>query len=123
MTAICRRVPFKPLLLSLVLGLFAACSPALPTTSTNGSSALSVSPEGPPPVSTKGSDGIADTPEVRDLRKSIDDYIDQSKLAGARWGVYVATADGQVLYSRNGTAAFTPASNMKVYTTAIALDL
>ena len=31
--------------------------------------------------------------------------------------------DGRVLYSRNGDRLFTPASNMKVYTTAAALDL
>jgi D-alanyl-D-alanine carboxypeptidase/D-alanyl-D-alanine-endopeptidase (penicillin-binding protein 4) len=123
MTAICRRVPFKPLLLSLILGLFAACSPALPTTGSSGSLASSGSPGGTPPVSTKVPVGIVDTPEAQELRKSLDDLIDQSKLAGARWGVYVTTADGQVLYSRNANGTFTPASNMKVYTTAIALDL
>src|SRR5260370_29112398 len=31
--------------------------------------------------------------------------------------------DGRVLVSRNGDKLFTPASNMKVYTTAVALDL
>ena len=31
--------------------------------------------------------------------------------------------DGRVLYSRDGDKPFTPASNMKVYTTAVALDL
>ena len=31
--------------------------------------------------------------------------------------------DDRVLYSRNGDKLFTPASNMKIYTTAIALDL
>ena len=31
--------------------------------------------------------------------------------------------DGRLLYQRNGDKSFTPASNMKVYTTAVALDL
>src|ERR1700682_2559669 len=31
--------------------------------------------------------------------------------------------DGRVLSSRNGDKLFTPASNMKIYTTAAALDL
>jgi D-alanyl-D-alanine carboxypeptidase/D-alanyl-D-alanine-endopeptidase (penicillin-binding protein 4) len=58
------------------------------------------------------------------LAQEIDRAIDQSDLARARWGVFVMSAkDGRVLYSRNGDRLFTPASNMKIYTTAVALDL
>ena len=50
--------------------------------------------------------------------------IDSSDLTRARWGVFVTSLkDGRVLYFRNGDRLFTPASNMKVYTTAVALDL
>jgi D-alanyl-D-alanine carboxypeptidase/D-alanyl-D-alanine-endopeptidase (penicillin-binding protein 4) len=59
-----------------------------------------------------------------DLSRLIDNTIDSSEFATARWGVYVvALNDGHVVYSRNADKLFTPASNMKVYTTAVALDL
>jgi len=58
------------------------------------------------------------------LAKEIDRTIDESDLAQARWGMFVMSMrDGRVLYSRNGDKLFTPASNMKIYTTAAGLDL
>ncbi len=58
------------------------------------------------------------------LAELIDRAIDQSELANARWGVCVVSQkDGQLIYSRNADRLFTPASNMKVYTTGVALDL
>jgi D-alanyl-D-alanine carboxypeptidase/D-alanyl-D-alanine-endopeptidase (penicillin-binding protein 4) len=58
------------------------------------------------------------------LAREIDRTIDESELTQARWGVFVMSmGDGRVLYSRNGDKLFTPASNMKIYTTAAALDL
>ena len=58
------------------------------------------------------------------LAREIDHTIDTSDLTRARWGVFVTSMkDGRVLVSRNGDKLFTPASNMKVYTTAVALDL
>jgi len=63
---------------------------------------------------------LADT----NLGKEIDQAIDESPFASARWGVFVLSLrDGRVLYSRNGDKLFTPASNMKIFTTAVALDL
>lgn len=45
-------------------------------------------------------------------------------MADARWGIFVMSLrDGRILYARNADKPFTPASNMKVYTTAVALDL
>ena len=59
-----------------------------------------------------------------DLTSSIDSQIDDSDSAFARWGVCVISLnDGQTLYSRNADKLFTPASNMKIYTTGVALDL
>ncbi len=45
-------------------------------------------------------------------------------MASARWGISViSVSDGSTLYSRDADRLFTPASNMKIYTTAVALDL
>lgn len=59
-----------------------------------------------------------------DFAKRIDQLIDESGFASARWGISViALSDGATLYSRNADKLFTPASNMKIFTTAVALDL
>jgi serine-type D-Ala-D-Ala carboxypeptidase/endopeptidase (penicillin-binding protein 4) len=58
------------------------------------------------------------------LAHDIDQLLDQSDSGKARWGVFVMSlTDRRVLYSRDGDKLFTPASNMKIYTTAVALDL
>jgi D-alanyl-D-alanine carboxypeptidase/D-alanyl-D-alanine-endopeptidase (penicillin-binding protein 4) len=58
-----------------------------------------------------------------ELGRKIDEAIDGSDFAAARWGVFVISLkDGRVVYQRDGARPFTPASNMKVYTTAVALD-
>src|SRR5882757_5191762 len=58
------------------------------------------------------------------LAREIDRTIDTSDVTRARWGIFVTSMkDGRVLYSRNGDKLFTPASNMKIYTTAVAIDL
>src|SRR2546421_9461710 len=58
------------------------------------------------------------------LAELIDQALDQSDVRSARWGVFAMSLnDGRVLYSRDADKPFTPASNMKVYTTAIGLDL
>lgn len=62
--------------------------------------------------------------DASELGEKIDRAIDESEFASARWGVYVSSLrDGHVLYARNAQRPITPASNMKVYTTAVALDL
>lgn len=62
--------------------------------------------------------------QLTDLARRIDSAIDQSELAYARWGISVVSmSDGSTLYQRNADKLFTPASNMKIYTTAVALDL
>jgi D-alanyl-D-alanine carboxypeptidase/D-alanyl-D-alanine-endopeptidase (penicillin-binding protein 4) len=58
------------------------------------------------------------------LGREITRLIDGGKLARARWGVSVVSLrDGRVVYARDATRLFTPASNMKLFATAIALDL
>jgi D-alanyl-D-alanine carboxypeptidase/D-alanyl-D-alanine-endopeptidase (penicillin-binding protein 4) len=67
---------------------------------------------------------VSQQPEDAALAREIEHAIDGSDLAHARWGIFVMSMkDGRVLYSRNGDQLFTPASNMKIYTTAVALDL
>lgn len=65
-----------------------------------------------------------DTSQPSDLARRIDSAIDQSELAYARWGICVISlSDGSTLYQRDADKLFTPASNMKIYTTGVALDL
>jgi D-alanyl-D-alanine carboxypeptidase/D-alanyl-D-alanine-endopeptidase (penicillin-binding protein 4) len=59
-----------------------------------------------------------------ELSRVIDQAIDESNFASARWGIFVMSLrDGRILYARDGDKLFTPASNMKIFTTAVALDL
>ncbi|HEY0385114.1 MAG TPA: D-alanyl-D-alanine carboxypeptidase/D-alanyl-D-alanine-endopeptidase [Pyrinomonadaceae bacterium] len=67
---------------------------------------------------------IANSPADSDLARQIGREIDTDEFSTARWGILVQSMrDGRVLYARNASQPITPASNMKVYTTAIALDL
>lgn len=67
---------------------------------------------------------ISNAPVDLALARAIDRTLDESAAAKARWGVLVISMnDGRVIYSRNGDRLFTPASNMKIYTTAVAVDL
>lgn len=58
------------------------------------------------------------------LAAELDRLLNASDAQQARFGVFVASlGDGRVIYAHDGNKLFTPASNMKVYTTAVALDL
>jgi D-alanyl-D-alanine carboxypeptidase/D-alanyl-D-alanine-endopeptidase (penicillin-binding protein 4) len=58
------------------------------------------------------------------LSQSIDSVIGKSELASARWGISVISlTSGREVYGRNVSQLFIPASNMKIYTTGVALDL
>ncbi|HEV7472560.1 MAG TPA: D-alanyl-D-alanine carboxypeptidase/D-alanyl-D-alanine-endopeptidase [Pyrinomonadaceae bacterium] len=60
---------------------------------------------------------------IGDLGTRINTLLDDSESA-ARWGVCVISmTDGSVVFERNSDKLFTPASNMKIYTTGVALDL
>ncbi len=62
--------------------------------------------------------------QTNELTRRIDSAIDDSDFAYARWGICVISmSDGTTLYQRNADKLFTPASNMKIYTTGVALDL
>ena len=67
---------------------------------------------------------VSNSPSAVELGHNIDREIDESEFAKARWGVFaMSLKDGRVLYARNADRTIAPASNMKVYTTAVALDL
>lgn len=60
---------------------------------------------------------------LAELRQRITDHISQPKFAGGMWGVKIASADsGKTLFERNPHKLFSPASNSKLYTVALALD-
>lgn len=65
---------------------------------------------------------VSAAPDDTALAREIDRIIGEGNVP-ARWGVFVISQkDGRVLYSHDADKSFTPASNMKVYTTAVALD-
>jgi D-alanyl-D-alanine carboxypeptidase/D-alanyl-D-alanine-endopeptidase (penicillin-binding protein 4) len=87
-------------------------------------SSRSASPAPTPAKALVSTVPVSQQPDDATLAREIDRAIDESDLARARWGIFVISMkDGRVLYSRNGDQLFTPASNMKIYTTAAALDL
>jgi len=58
------------------------------------------------------------------LATALDQLLDSAEYGTARWGIAVVSLpDGKLLYGRNHDRLFTPASNMKIYTTAVALDM
>ena len=59
-----------------------------------------------------------------ELVRELDHLIDDGELASARWGVSVVSLkDNRVVYERNADKLLTPASNMKLFPTAVALEL
>src|SRR5882762_2077896 len=59
-----------------------------------------------------------------EVAQQINSTIENGEFAYARWGICVISlTDGAVVYQRDADKLFTPASNMKIYTTGVALDL
>jgi D-alanyl-D-alanine carboxypeptidase/D-alanyl-D-alanine-endopeptidase (penicillin-binding protein 4) len=57
------------------------------------------------------------------LPATIDSIISRPDVASAKWGVLVASlGNGNVFYSHNASQEFIPASNIKLFTTAAALQ-
>lgn len=57
------------------------------------------------------------------IARQINQLIDAGPFVSARWGIHVVSlSSGSTLYERNAKQPFTPASNMKLYTTGVALD-
>jgi D-alanyl-D-alanine carboxypeptidase/D-alanyl-D-alanine-endopeptidase (penicillin-binding protein 4) len=60
---------------------------------------------------------------LAELQARIVALLDQPKFAAARWGVRIVTPEGKVIFERDADKSFMPASNMKLYTSAAALDI
>ena len=61
---------------------------------------------------------------TRALAQRIDAFISQRRFASARWGIDVLDLDsGRTIYAHDPGKMFVPASNAKLYTTALALHL
>lgn len=57
------------------------------------------------------------------LAEAVDDAVEADAFGGALWGVHVVNLrTGDTLYSRNAARPFVPASNVKLATTAAALE-
>ena len=130
-----RRFSFATLVLALWLSVLPAQSisaqrerqstptqnPAVtqPTPSPNPSPAAT--PSAPSPVvQTKTA---TSTKALAELRNRISEIIDKPELASAMVGIKVASLDtGRVLFEENAMKLLRPASNMKIYTVATALD-
>jgi D-alanyl-D-alanine carboxypeptidase/D-alanyl-D-alanine-endopeptidase (penicillin-binding protein 4) len=77
-----------------------------------------------PPKTSSASEAKATTFTPSELAQQINNTIDNSEFSYARWGICVISlANGAVVYQRDADKLFTPASNMKIYTTGVALDL
>jgi N-acyl-D-amino-acid deacylase len=58
-----------------------------------------------------------------DLARQLDQHIAQPRFAGAMWGVKVSSLDtGRTLFAHQPDLRLSPASNAKLYATALALD-
>jgi serine-type D-Ala-D-Ala carboxypeptidase/endopeptidase (penicillin-binding protein 4) len=58
------------------------------------------------------------------FRKEITDHVSQAKFAAAMWGVKIISLDsGKTLFETNANKLLKPASNAKVFTGAMALDV
>ncbi len=67
--------------------------------------------------------GAGADPSRGRLKKAIDPILSRPDFASAFWGIEVRSLEtGRVLYAHDAEKAFRPASNMKLVTTAAALD-
>ncbi|NOT59893.1 MAG: hypothetical protein HOP19_06665, partial [Acidobacteria bacterium] len=59
---------------------------------------------------------------LAELQSRIVALLDDPKFVSMRWGALIRTDKGKVIFERDADKAFTPASNMKLYTSAAVLD-
>ena len=90
-----------------------------------GQRTVATQPKEKAAASSPAQKAAAPSPNTLDssLARTIDQIIDGSELKQGRLGVFVMSlTDGRVVYSRDSDRLFTPASNMKAYTTAVGID-
>ena len=60
---------------------------------------------------------------LAELRERLAEHVGQPKFSAAMWGVKIVSVDsGKTLFEQNPGKLFSPASNCKLYTVALALD-
>src|SRR2546427_1705143 len=60
---------------------------------------------------------------LAELRQRLAEHVSQPKFAAATWGVKVISLDtGKTLFEHNAQKLFSPASNSKLFTVALALE-
>ena len=88
---------------------------------------LTVSPvlagaQNKPPVPTH-SEQTAQAETIESLRLRIATHISQPRFAAAQWGIKIVSLDtGKLIFEHNPQKYFSPASNAKLYTAALALE-
>lgn len=110
-----KRICLLLILVLATLGLGACVNSNPATSNANGHVEATTAPR-PTPALINARD--------TDINGAIDNLVDHSELASARWGVNVVSLkDNRTVYQRNADHLFTPASNMKLFPTAVALEL
>lgn len=74
------------------------------------------------PATATASTQAAKPKNLAELQSRIAALLDQPKFAAARWGIFIKAGQSKIVFDRDGEKAFMPASNMKLYSTAAALD-
>src|SRR6185369_2434539 len=60
---------------------------------------------------------------LEQLQQRLADHVSQPRFAAALWGVKIVSLDsGKTIFENNPQKLFSPASNSKLYTVALALD-
>jgi serine-type D-Ala-D-Ala carboxypeptidase/endopeptidase (penicillin-binding protein 4) len=81
-------------------------------------------PAGANPVASPAPSSMAAVPPaVADLRSGLNDLVEHPARRGERWSILAVSLDrGDTLFARSPSQVLAPASNMKIFTTAAALE-
>lgn len=77
----------------------------------------------PPRINLAAPLEVSKKPEDIELSRKIDEIIEKSEFANARWGIFVVSLkDGRVVVAKDARKLFNPASIQKILTSIVALD-